>query len=79
MQRFVFFLEILDYRVNNAPLVFLVAAGNQTQCAYVQVIDDGILEPPETFSFLLSSDNSAVLVTNPFAIVNIIDRGFDQQ
>lgn len=67
--------EIFDYRVNTAPLQFVVASGNQTQCAYVQAISDGIFERVETFRLLLSSENSAVVVdsANSAATIRIFD------
>ena len=69
-----YIIEILDYRVNNSPLQFVEAAGNQTQCAYVQPINDGIDEPTEYFTFLLSSEERSVIVTNPTAIIIIQDK-----
>ena len=67
------FLEILDYRVNNSPLQFFVAGGNQTQCAYVQVIDDDIPETIEYFTLQLSSNEPRVVVTTPSALIRILD------
>ena len=66
--------EIFDYRVNNAPLQFVVASGNQTQCAYVQTITDGF-ERVGNFRLLLSSENSAVVVdsANSAATIRIFD------
>ena len=67
--------EILDYRVNNSPLQFLVASGFQTQCAYVQVFNDGEFELVETFNLLLRSEDSSIVVINPIATVSIFDGG----
>ena len=60
--------------MNNTPLQFFVAGGNQTQCAYVQVIRDDIPEPMEHFTLQLSSAINAIVVTNPYAIINIVDE-----
>ena len=67
--------EFFDYRVNNAPLLFAEAGGNQTQCAYVQIVNDEILEGRDTFFLLLTSQSSSVVV-NPqsaFAEISILD------
>ena len=64
-------LEILDYRVNNSPLQFFVAEGAQTQCAYVQVVNDGLCEETEYFTLQLSSDEPAIVVTTPSALIRI--------
>lgn len=68
---FIFSPEILDYRVNNAPLQYVVASGNQTQCAYVQTVPDDIFEGTETFRLLLSSENRAVVVDRANSVANI--------
>ena len=68
------YIEILDYRVNNSPLEFVAAGGNQTQCAYVQLIDDEIDEPTEYFTIVLTSQDRAVIVTNPSATITIQDQ-----
>lgn len=51
----------------------MAAAGSQTQCAYVQAIDDEIPEPTESFTFLLVSENDSVIVIDYAATVNILD------
>ena len=66
-------LEIEDYRVNNAPLQFVEAGGNQTQCAYVQVVSDNIFELTEFFRLLLISDDPGVVVITPYANIRIKD------
>ena len=68
--------EILDYQscTNNSPLQFLVASEFQTQCAYVQVFNDGELELVETFNLVLRSEDSSIVVTNPVATVSIFDN-----
>ena len=66
--------EIIDYRVNNTPLLFLAAGGRQTQCAYVQVVDDNITEPTEYFILKLTSGDDSVVVINSVANVFIMDE-----
>ena len=70
-----FLSEFFDYRVNNAPLLFAEAGGNQTQCAYVQIVNDEILEGRDTFFLVLTSQSSSVVV-NPYsasAEISILD------
>ena len=66
--------EILDYRVSNSPLQFFAADGPQTQCTYVQAIEDGVCEFTEFFTYTLSSRNPSIIVVNPTALVQIVDR-----
>ena len=68
-----FVSELIDYRIPNAPISFINATGNQTQCTYVQIMNDDIIEADETFSIRFSSDSRFVNVLTPLVSVTITD------
>ena len=52
----------------------MVAGGDQTQCAYIQVVPDDLVEFTEYFTLELRSDNPAIVVTTPSATIRIKDN-----
>ena len=69
-----FLVVNVDYqpRVLGSPMVFL--KGTTVRCSYLTLLDDDILEGPETFLIALSSEDEDVHVTTANATVVILDN-----
>ena len=80
MLSYVFATEGLDYLPLSPEcrtLEFTFSEGLQTQCSYIEILDDSIVEGDESFTLKLLSANPQVTLANSKAIVTITDDDAD--
>ena len=51
----------------------LFRAGQEKQCVNITILDDELLEGPENFSIILTTEASRVTLDPDHAVVNITD------
>ena len=67
-------LAPLDYEETNIPLVFAPdGKSSREKCLGIQIITGDAVENMETFSILINSSDSSVVVVNDTSPVLIID------
>lgn len=63
-----------DYTAVSSDKIFVTGSTNgATRCVNITIIDDNALEGEQTFSVILTTEDSAIILGIPTAIVTIQD------